>query len=86
MFFIDVPEQTYLVNNHVTGLLRAKGSNYMCIQDMFFTLCIHNYRRGGTRAFENNTTGLQKSNNRLIMFQDMQVSSRLLWKNQMEHL
>ena len=54
--FFDGPEQTYLFNNF-TGLLRVKDQTIWYPRYVFYSM-YSNYRRGGTRAFENKTTGL----------------------------
>ena len=54
--FFDGPEQTYLFNNF-TGLLRVKDKTTWYPRYVFYSM-YSNYRRGGTRAFENKTTGL----------------------------
>ncbi|SCI11789.1 EcoKI restriction-modification system protein HsdS [uncultured Ruminococcus sp.] len=54
--FFDGPEQTYLFNNF-TGLLRVKDQTTWYPRYVFYSM-YSNYRRGGTRAFENKTTGL----------------------------
>ena len=53
--FFDGPEQTYLFNNF-TGLLRVKDQTTWYPRYVFYSM-YSNYRRGGTRAFENKTTG-----------------------------
>ena len=54
--YFDGPENTYLFNNF-TGLLRVKDKDKWDPRYVFYSL-FSNYRRGGTRAFENKTTGL----------------------------
>ena len=54
--FFDGPEQTYLFNNF-TGLLRVKDQTIWYPRYVFYSM-YSNYRIGGTRAFENKTTGL----------------------------
>ena len=56
VIFFDGPEQTYLFNNF-TGLLRVKDQTTWYPRYVFYSM-YSNYRRGGTRAFENKTTGL----------------------------
>ena len=56
VIFFDGPENTYLFNNF-TGLLRVKNQTVWYPRYVFYSL-FSNYRRGGTRPFENKTTGL----------------------------
>ena len=54
--FFDGPENKYLFNNF-TGLLRIRNKEKWEPRYVFYSLYSH-YRKGGTRAFENKTTGL----------------------------
>lgn len=54
--FFDGDENTYLFNNF-TGLLRVKDQDAWYPRYVFYSL-FANYKRGGTRVFENKTTGL----------------------------
>ena len=54
--YFDGEENTYLFNNF-TGLLRVKNQDIWYSKYVFYSL-FSNYKRGGTRAFENKTTGL----------------------------
>ena len=54
--YFEGPEDTYLFNNF-TGLLRVKDKNRWNPRYIFYTL-YYNYRLGGTKRFENKTTGL----------------------------
>lgn len=54
--YFDGPENIYLINNF-TGLLRVKDRNSWLPKYVFYALFC-NYQRGGTRRFENKTTGL----------------------------
>jgi len=56
VIYYDGPEKTYLFNNF-TGLLRVKDSNRWFPRYVFYSL-FANYRKGGTREYENKTTGL----------------------------
>jgi len=56
VIYFDGPEKTYLFNNF-TGLLRVKEQTKWFPKYVFYSL-YGNYRRGGTRPFENKTTGL----------------------------
>lgn len=56
VIYFDGPENTYLFNNF-TGLLRVKDQKAWCPRYVFYSL-FGNYKKGGTRAFENKTTGL----------------------------
>ncbi|MBR2728531.1 MAG: restriction endonuclease subunit S [Lachnospiraceae bacterium] len=56
VIYYDGPEKTYLFNNF-TGLLRVKDSNQWFPRYVFYSL-FANYRKGGTREYENKTTGL----------------------------
>ena len=56
VIYFDGPENTYLFNNF-TGLLRVKNQNVWFPKYVFYSL-FANYRKGGTRPFENKTTGL----------------------------
>ena len=56
MVYFDGPENTYLFNNF-TGLLRVKDQAKWYPRYVFYSL-FSNYHRGGTRAFQNKTTGL----------------------------
>lgn len=56
VIYFDGPENTYLFNNF-TGLLRVKDCNTWFPKYVFYSL-FANYRKGGTRQFENRTTGL----------------------------
>ena len=54
--FFDGPEKTYLFNNF-TGLLRVKNTSNWYPRYVFYSL-LSNYLSGGTRKYENKTTGL----------------------------
>lgn len=54
--YFDGEDNTYLFNNF-TGLLRVKDQELWYPRYVFYSL-FANYKRGGTRAFENKTTGL----------------------------
>lgn len=54
--YFDGPEKTYLFNNF-TGLLRIKDKKHWNPKYVFYSL-YSNYKRGGTRQYENKTTGL----------------------------
>ena len=54
--YFDGPSNTYLFNNF-TGVLRVRNQEKWFPKYVFYSL-YRNYRRGGTRAFENKTTGL----------------------------
>ena len=54
--YFDGDENTYLFNNF-TGLLRVKNQDVWYPKYVFYSL-FSNYKRGGTRNFENKTTGL----------------------------
>ncbi len=56
VIYYDGPENTYLFNNF-TGLLRVQNQEKWHPKYVFYSL-YGNYRRGGTRPFENKTTGL----------------------------
>lgn len=56
VIYFDGKDNTYLFNNF-TGLLRVKNLVTWHPRYIFYSL-FANYRRGGTRAFENKTTGL----------------------------
>ncbi len=56
VMFFEGPEQTYLFNNF-TGLLRVKNQNIWLPKYVFYSL-FANYCSGGTRRYENKTTGL----------------------------
>jgi len=56
VIYFDGPENTYLFNNF-TGLLRVRNQEKWHPKYVFYSL-YGNYRRGGTRPFENKTTGL----------------------------
>ena len=56
VIYYDGPENTYLFNNF-TGLLRVKDPSKWFPKYTFYAL-FANYWRGGTRHFENKTTGL----------------------------
>ena len=56
VIFFEGPEKTYLFNNF-TGLLRVKDHSSWLPKYIFYAL-FSNYRRGGTKQFENKTTGL----------------------------
>lgn len=56
VIYFDGPENTYLFNNF-TGLLRVRNQNIWFPKYVFYSL-YSNYSRGGTRAYENKTTGL----------------------------
>ena len=56
VIYFDGEEKTYLFNNF-TGLLRVKNQDEWYPKYIFYSLYA-NYKRGGTRAFENKTTGL----------------------------
>lgn len=54
--YFDGDDNTYLFNNF-TGLLRVKEPKIWYPRYVFYSL-FANYKRGGTRMFENKTTGL----------------------------
>ena len=54
--YYDGEDNTYLFNNF-TGLLRVKNTNKWNSMYVFYSMYA-NYLRGGTRQFENRTTGL----------------------------
>lgn len=54
--YFDGPDNTYLFNNF-TGLLRVENRYVWYPRYVFYSL-FSNYRRGGTRTYENKTTGL----------------------------
>lgn len=56
VIYFEGPDNTYLFNNF-TGLLRVKEQDIWHPRYVFYSL-FSNYKRGGTRAFENKTTGL----------------------------
>ena len=56
VIYFDGPERTYLFNNF-TGLLRVKNQEKWHPRYVFYSL-FSNYRSGGTRTFQNKTTGL----------------------------
>ena len=56
VIYFDGDENTYLFNNF-TGLLRVKMQEIWKPKYVFYAL-FANYKRGGTRVFENKTTGL----------------------------
>ena len=56
VIYFDGPENTYLFNNF-TGLLRVRDENEWFPRYVFYSL-FANYKKGGTRPFENKTTGL----------------------------
>lgn len=56
VIYFDGPENTFLFNNF-TGLLRVQNQSEWYPRYVFYSLYA-NYRRGGTKAFENKTTGL----------------------------
>ena len=56
VIYFEGEEKTYLFNNF-TGLLRVKNQDFWYPKYVFYSL-FDNYKRGGTRAFENKTTGL----------------------------
>ena len=56
VIYFDGPDNKYLFNNF-TGLLRVKDPQKWNQKYVFYAL-FSNYKRGGTRAFENKTTGL----------------------------
>ena len=56
VIYFDGPSNTYLFNNF-TGLLRVQDQEKWFPKYVFYSL-YGNYRRGGTRPFENKTTGL----------------------------
>ena len=56
VIYFDGPEHTYLFNNF-TGVLRIMDTQKWHPRYVFYSLYA-NYRKGGTRAFENKTTGL----------------------------
>jgi len=56
VIYFDGPEKTYLFNNF-TGMLRVKNTDQWWPRYVFYSLYA-NYRKGGTREYENKTTGL----------------------------
>ena len=56
VIYFEGEENTYLFNNF-TGLLRVKDADVWFPKYVFYSL-FYNYKNGGTRRFENKTTGL----------------------------
>ena len=56
VIYFDGPESTYLFNNF-TGLLRVNDTQTWISRYVFYAL-FANYQFGGTRCYENRTTGL----------------------------
>lgn len=56
VIFFEGAEKTYLFNNF-TGLLRVQDTSKWAPKYVFYSLYA-NYRRGGTKQYENKTTGL----------------------------
>ena len=56
VIYFEGEDNTYLFNNF-TGLLRVKNQEIWYPRYVFYSL-FANYRRGGTRMFENKTTGI----------------------------
>ena len=56
VIFYEGPENTFLFNNF-TGVLRVKDTSKWFPRYVFYSL-YSNYRKGGTRTYENKTTGL----------------------------
>ena len=56
VIFYEGPENTFLFNNF-TGVLRVKDTSKWFPRFVFYSL-YSNYSKGGTRAYENKTTGL----------------------------
>lgn len=56
VIYFEGEENKYLFNNF-TGLLRVKDKNEWYPEYVFYSM-FANYNRGGTRRFENKTTGL----------------------------
>ena len=56
VIFYEGPENTFLFNNF-TGVLRVKDTSKWFPRYVFYSLYL-NYHKGGTRAYENKTTGL----------------------------
>ena len=56
VIYYDGPEKKYLFNNF-TGLLRVKNPDLWLPRYVFYSLYA-NYKKGGTREYENKTTGL----------------------------
>ena len=56
VIFFEGQENTYLFNNF-TGLLRIKDKSKWFPKYVFYSM-FSNYRKGGTKQFENKTTGL----------------------------
>ena len=56
VIYFDGPDDTYLFNNF-TGLLRVRNREKWYPRYVFYSL-FANYRKGGTKPYENNTTGL----------------------------
>ena len=54
--YYEGPENTFLFNNF-TGLLRVRNKNEWYPRYVFYSL-FANYKKGGTKRFENKTTGL----------------------------
>ena len=67
-------ENIYLFNNF-TGLLRVKNLKKWYPKYVFYSL-FANYKRGGTRTFENKTTGLHnlKINDYVSRYEEIEIS------------
>ncbi len=71
--YFDGPENTYLFNNF-TGLLRVKDQTHWYPRYVFYSL-LANYQKGGTRIFQNKTTGLHnlKIDNYVSSYEVMEI-------------
>lgn len=74
VIYFDGEENIYLFNNF-TGLLRVKNLKKWYPKYVFYSL-FANYKRGGTRTFENKTTGLHnlKINDYVSRYEVIEIS------------
>ena len=79
VIYFEGEENTYLFNNF-TGLLRVKDKEKWFSKYVFYAL-FANYQKGGTRRFENKTTGLHnlKTDNYVSFFEvkDIDISRQM---------
>ncbi len=84
--YFEGQENKYLFNNF-TGLLRVKNTDVWFPKYVFYSL-FANYHHGGTRRFENKTTGLHnlKTDNYITSFEikDIEISAQKEICNQLD--
>ena len=88
VIYFEGDESTYLFNNF-TGLLRVKDTSKWIPKYVFYSL-FFNYQKGGTRSFENKTTGLHNLKTDIYIssfdVQDVDIQTQEIICNQLDSI